>query len=123
MKETIVKKSIYAAVENKALRSVLKSVIDREVRRKLFELKQDSLPAFIEKRYQWFSALIERVCINLDRGIIRSEVLHKAISAITGDQIIVDRCERLNEVQENYKQKKIWFLSPAFCYTVSHAIL
>jgi MoaA/NifB/PqqE/SkfB family radical SAM enzyme len=105
MKETIVKKSIRAAIESRTLRSVLKSVIDREVRKKLFELKKDSLPAFIEKRYQWFSALIARICLNLDRGIIRSEVLQKAISSLTGDQIVVDRCERLNEVQENYKRK------------------
>lgn len=105
MKETIVKKSIYAAVESKALRSVLKSMIDREVRKKLFELKRDSLPAFIEKRYQWFSALIERVCLNLDRGIISSNVLHKTINSLTGDQIVVDRSERLNELQEEYKRK------------------
>jgi len=105
MKETLVKKSIYAAIESKALRSVLKSVINREVRKKLFELKRDSLPAFIEKRQQWFSALIERVCINLDRGLLKSDVLHRAISTLTGDQIVVDRCERLNQVQENYKKK------------------
>ena len=105
MKETIVKKSVYAAIGNKALRSILKSEIDRAVRKKLFEVKRDSPPSFVEKRYQWFSALIESLCLNLDRGIIRSEVLQKAISALTGDRLVVDRTERLNKVQETFKSR------------------
>ena len=105
MKEAIVKKSVYAAIGNKALRSVLKSAIDRAVRKKLYEVKRDSLPSFVEQRYHWFSALIESLCLNLDRGNIKSEVLQKAITALTGDRLVVDRTERLNNVQESFKSK------------------
>ncbi|MEN8204219.1 MAG: radical SAM protein [Bacteroidota bacterium] len=105
MKEAIIKRSVYAAIENRTFRFFLKSVIDREVRRKLFELKKNSFPAFIEKRCQWFSALIEGLCLNLDRGTIRKDVLCKAINLLSGNQLVVDRIERVNRVQEDYKKK------------------
>lgn len=104
MKETILKKSISAA-GSKALRSFLKTVVDREVRRRLSELPRDTLPAYVEKWYRWYTALFGQVCVNLDRGIIHWKVLHKAVSSLTGGKFVVDKGKSFKEVRETYKRK------------------
>ncbi len=105
MKETILKKSMSAAIGSKKLRSHLKKVVIREARKRLKEHPRDTLDAFIEKWYQWYTALFDRVCVNLERKIIKKEVLLKAVSSLTGGKFVVNRSKRLNGTQETYKQK------------------
>jgi hypothetical protein len=52
------KKTVSAAIGNKAIRSMLKSAINKEIKKKLYSVKRESIPAFVEKRYYWYSALI-----------------------------------------------------------------
>jgi MoaA/NifB/PqqE/SkfB family radical SAM enzyme len=105
MKEAVLKKTVHAAIWNHAIRSVLKSMIIREIRRKLHDLDREKLPAFIEKRFQWQTALVERISDNLDKGFIHKEVMEKAIRAFIGNVFSVDRLERLSPVQHSYKDK------------------
>jgi MoaA/NifB/PqqE/SkfB family radical SAM enzyme len=105
MKEAVLKKTVQVAIGNNAIRSVLKSIIIGEIKRKLYGLKRETLPAFIEKRFQWQSALIERISANLDKGYIKKEVMAKAIRSFTGSVFSVDRTERLSQAQETYKDK------------------
>jgi MoaA/NifB/PqqE/SkfB family radical SAM enzyme len=105
MKETILKKSISAAIGSKALRSYLKTVVKREVKRRFSELPRDTLPAYVEKWYRWYSALFGQVCVNLDRGNIKRDVLYKAVSSLTGGKFVVDKGKSFKGVREKYKQK------------------
>lgn len=105
MKEIILKKTVSAAIGNKAIRTVLKSLINKEIRKKLHEMKRETIPTFVESRYRWFAALIERLHLNLDKGYIKKEVMMKAIQAFAGETFAIDRTERLNQVQEAYKDK------------------
>ena len=105
MKETILKKSISATIGTRALRALFKAVVNREARRRLSELPRDTLPAYIEKWQQWYSALFGQVCINLDRGIIKREVLLKAVSSLTEGKFVIAKGKRFKGVREKYKQK------------------
>lgn len=105
MKEAVLKKTVNVAIGNNAIRSVLKSIIIREIKRKLHGLKRETLPAFIEKRFHWQSALVERISANLDKGYIRKEVMAKAIQSFIGNAFSVDRTERLSKAQFTYREK------------------
>ena len=105
MKDAVLRKTVHAAIGNHAIRSVLKSMIIREIRRKLHDLDRENLPSFIEKRFQWQSALVERISDNLDKGYIQKEVMAKAIQAFIGDVFSVDRMERLSPAQHSYKDQ------------------
>ena len=105
MKGTILKKGVYAAIGSRAMRSFLKHVINNEIKRRLYYMKRENLPSFVEKRYHWIAALIERIILNLDRGFLDKEVMIKAIHAFAGEDFSVDRTERLNEIQEAFREK------------------
>ncbi len=105
MKEAVLKKTVHVAIGNHAIRSVLKSMIIREIKRKLYGLKRETLPVFIEKRFHWQSALVERISANLDKGHIKKEVMAKAIHSFIGSVFSVDRTERLNQTQVNYRER------------------
>lgn len=102
--EAILKRSVDAAISNRTVRPVVKSLINRQIKRKLLTMSRESVPAFVEKRYHWLSALIERTNINLDRGFIRKEVMKKSIRAFAGDTFALDRTQRLNQIQERFKK-------------------
>ena len=105
IREALMKKSVGAAIDYRTFRPVVKTLINRQIKKKLLTLSRESVPSFVEKRYHWLSALIERLNVNLDRGFIGKEVMMKSISAFAGDTFAIDRTERLNQIQEKYKTK------------------
>lgn len=105
MRSATLNRTVNAALFSSTFRPVLKSLIQREVKRKLYSLKRDSLPSFTEKRFQWLSALIECISHNLNRRYIDKEVLMKGLSSFAGERFFIDRSERINQIQENYRQR------------------
>jgi MoaA/NifB/PqqE/SkfB family radical SAM enzyme len=105
MKNTYLKRTVTAAIGSTTIRAILISLINKEIKKKLHEMKRESIPTFVESRYRWFTALIERLHLNLDKGYIKKDVMMKAIQAFAGDNFAIDRTERLNQVQEAYKEK------------------
>lgn len=104
MRNLIIKQAINTAISNKTLRSVTIGRMDKEIKKRVRKIS-NTLPAFSEKRYQWFSALMHQLNHNLNKGCINKNILQKSIHTFIGKEFTIDKTERIGGVKEKYKQK------------------
>jgi hypothetical protein len=64
------------------------------------QLKQERLD-----QYAFTSSIVDQARNNLDKGVIKPEVIKKMVKVFAGDSYSPDRYKKLNPVKEAYKEK------------------
>lgn len=105
IKSSIFGEAVNQVITKKVLRDIAVKQLDKYLYNNLMELGRQQLRQEKLDKYFFMTSIVNQARKNLDKGVIKPDVMKKMAKVFVGDSFTADRHKKLNPVKEKYRQK------------------